>query len=126
MAAWIERRAATVAMQVAVDRAFRAADVERAAIYGTAFRRIDPIRRELEPLERRAPARSYLMAPPASEGLLDALRRLESGAPQHWTSPWRSELLAEGLIEITRGEDGRWAGDRITSAGLDRLTARAL
>jgi hypothetical protein len=114
MAAWIERRAASAAMQAVVDRAFRA----------TALR--DPIRRELEPLERRAPARSYLTAPPAPEGLLDALRRLESGMPQHWTSPWRSELLAEGLIETTRGEDGRWTGDRITSAGLDRLTARAL
>jgi hypothetical protein len=32
----------------------------------------------------------------------------------------RSQLLAEGLIENVRGDDGLSAGDRITEAGRKR------
>jgi hypothetical protein len=55
--------------------------------------------------------------------LKEDLARLADGAPQRWFSPRRRQLLADGMIEIVRGMDGLWQGDRITDAGRKALEA---
>lgn len=58
---------------------------------------------------------------PRNPNPLDELRRLADGSPQLWHSSARATLIADGLVEILFGDDGRWAGDRITESGLRAL-----
>ncbi len=115
MVRWIERDVAKVTrMELHYDPAEMAALKARPE-------RPDPIRRERETLERREKTRPWLL-PPMSPTTVEAeLARLLGQTPQHWTSPLRRQLLAEGLIEITLDGDGKWTGDRLTQLGRTRL-----
>src|SRR4051812_1942233 len=73
----------------------------------------------------RSPSRPRLPKPPPPETISQALARLAAHAtPQLWTCSIRDELVRDGYVEITVGEDGRWTGDQITEAGRLRLRSR--
>lgn len=74
------------------------------------------------PKAQQRAAKPYLPPPLPPVTVEQELARLAAvGTPQHWTSPLRDELIAAGWVEKVLREDGRWAGDQITAAGLRRL-----
>ncbi len=117
-ARWIDKRAdPTAKAKLAAERSAVAEEELRMMLghppRGAPFNR--------ETLSVRPKDRSYLPPPPPPADVAGELARLADGTPQLWTSSIRSQLLRDGLIEITSDGSGRWMGDKITHLGRAKL-----